>query len=116
MMSVRNLNIILALLALTFGLSLSAKAQEDCVYGFRISVRDDTGKAVENGKLEVTRFNGTQVPGNVIFYIDKERIYNINGGMGSTVRGDFIFKISAEGFDESFKTSGALDMGLPHCL
>jgi len=97
MTKVRNLKIALALLALTFGFSLSVKAQEDCYYGFRIYVRDGTGKTVENGKLEVTKFDGTPVPGNVTFYIDKEGKYNIVGSMGSTVRGDFLFKISADG-------------------
>lgn len=91
---------ILVLIVLVLGFGFSARAQEDCVYGYKIYVRDETGKAVENGKLEVSGLNDTvKLPPNANYYVDKSGVYNINGAYGSTIKGAFRFKISAEGFE-----------------
>jgi hypothetical protein len=91
-------NRILFLIVLVFGFSLSVNAQEDCAYGFRIYARDETGKAIENAKLEVSALGaGEKLPSHVNFYVDKSGVYNIRGYGGRTVKGDFVLKISAEG-------------------
>jgi hypothetical protein len=89
---------ILVLMVLALGFNLSAQAQEDCIYGYAIYVRDEAGKVIGNGKLEVSALT-VPMPGNVSSYIDREAIYNIIGSMGSTIKGDFLFRISAEGFE-----------------
>ena len=99
-MSARKLNIVLALLALTFGFSLSVKAQEDCVYGFKIYVRDEAGKAIESAKVEVSGASeNNKLPSNVSSYVEKSGVYNVHGYGGTTVKGDFILKVSAEGYE-----------------
>jgi hypothetical protein len=96
----RNLKITLALLALTFGFSLSVKAQEDCVYGFRIYVRDEAGKAIENATVEVKGLSQKdKLPPSVKPYMEKSGVYNVHNFGGTTVDGDFLLKISAAGYE-----------------
>jgi hypothetical protein len=91
---------ILFLIALVFGFSLSIKAQEDCVYGYRIYVRDETGKRIEKAKLELSGLSERdKVPSHISSYVDKSGIYNIHGYGATAVEGDFLLKISAEGFE-----------------
>ena len=99
-MSARKLNVILALLALTFGFSLSVKAQVDCVYGFRIYVRNEAGKTIENARLEVKGLSEKdKLPANVNPYVEKSGAYNIHAFGGQTLKGDFVLKVSAEGYE-----------------
>src|SRR5947208_2646375 len=100
MMKARKLNIILALLALSFGFSLSVKAQADCVYGFRIYVRNEAGKAIENAKLEVAGLSEKdRLPPNVKSYMEKSGVYNIHNFGGATIDGDFLLKISVNDYE-----------------
>jgi hypothetical protein len=100
MMKARKLNIILALLALTFGFSSSVKAQVDCVYGFRIYARDEAGKAIEGAKIEVKGLSERdKLPANVNPYVEKSGAYNIHAFGGQTLKGDFILKVSAAGYE-----------------
>ena len=100
-MSARKLNIILALVALIFGFSLSVKAQADCWYGYKIHARDETGKPIENGKLEVRGLTKRDVlPSNVTnINVREGGIYNIAGAGSLRVKGDFVLRISAEGYE-----------------
>src|SRR5438132_10606058 len=100
MLSSRHLNIILALLMLAFGFNVSVKAQEDCVYGFRIYARDEAGKAIENAKIEVSGLSEKdKLPSYVHSYAEKSGVYIVHGLVGTTVKGDFILKVSAEGYE-----------------
>jgi hypothetical protein len=98
MLRLEKLKRILALMVLVLVLNCSAGAQEDCSYGYKIYVRDEAGKAIGNGKLEVS---GLRFPlsRQVNSYVDQDAVYNIIGLMGSTIKGDFLFRISAEGFE-----------------
>jgi len=99
-MSARKLKIVLALVALAFGFSLSVKAQADCVYGFRIYARDEAGKAIENAKVEVSGAGeNDKLPSNVNSYIEKSGVINVHGFGGTTVEGDFVLKVSAAGYE-----------------
>jgi hypothetical protein len=98
----RRIPTVCLLLPVVLVLSLSSTvcAQEDCAYGFKIYARDESGRAVENGSLEVKGASaGDFLPANVTRYVEKGGLYNISGLMGSTVKGNFIFVISAEGFE-----------------
>jgi hypothetical protein len=101
MSRLKNLNIIFALVVLVFGFNFSIEGQEeDCVYGFKIYARDEKGKAVENAKIEVVGASEKdKPPSNISSYVDKSGVYNIHGSGGMTVKGDFLLKISAEGFE-----------------
>jgi hypothetical protein len=96
----RILEIVLGLIALTFGFSLSVKAQADCVYGFRIYVRNEAGKAIENAKLEVRGLSQKdRLPPNVKSYMEKSGVYNIHNFGGTTIDGDFLLKISVNDYE-----------------
>jgi hypothetical protein len=100
MAKLKRLNILLALIVSIFGFSRSAQAQEDCVYGYRIYVRDDTGKVIQNAKLELSGLSERdKVPANISSYADKNGVHNIHGYGAAAVEGDFLLKISAEGFE-----------------
>jgi hypothetical protein len=101
MSRLKNLNIILALAVLVVGFNFSVKGQEeDCVYGFKIYARDETGKTVENAKIEVVGASEKDKPAsNINSYVDKSGVYNVHGFGGMTIKGDFLLKISAEGFE-----------------
>ena len=96
----KRLNIFLTLIVSIFGLSLSAEAQEDCVYGYKIYVRDEAGKLITNAKLELSGVSEKdKVPSNLSSYLDKGGVYNIHGYAVTAVDGDFLLKISAQGFE-----------------
>jgi hypothetical protein len=96
----RHRHKILALVILILSFSFSIEAQEDCVYGFRIYARDETGKAIENAKLEVSGSSEKdKLPSNMNSFAEKSGVYNIHGSGGTTAEGDFLLKISAEGFE-----------------
>jgi Carboxypeptidase regulatory-like domain len=101
MSRLKYLNIFFGLTLLIAGFNFSIKGQEeDCVYGFKIYARDETGKVVENVKLEVVGVSEKdKPPSNVNSYVDKSGVYNIHGSGGMTVKGDFLLKISAKGFE-----------------
>ena len=44
---------VLALMILLFVCGSTAKTQSDCVYGYRIHIRDASGKPITTGKVEV---------------------------------------------------------------
>lgn len=91
---------ILALIVLIFSFSFSLQAQEDCVYGFRIYAHDETGKIIENAKLEMSGLSEKdKLPSSINSYVEKSGVYNIHGFGGTTVEGDFLLKIAAEGFE-----------------
>ncbi|MDT4968745.1 MAG: hypothetical protein QOJ64_3482 [Acidobacteriota bacterium] len=91
---------ILVMVILAFGVSFRVSAQRDCVYGFKIYARDEAGEAIESGKLEVeTLSSGGKLPGNVSHYVDPGGIYKVLGLMGTTLKGNFLFRISAPGFE-----------------
>jgi hypothetical protein len=88
---------VLVLIVLALGFSSGVVAQEDCYYGYKIYVRDEAGKAIRNGKLEVSGLKSPLL-GDATYYVDQNDVYHIMGATGSTLRGDFIFRISADGF------------------
>jgi Carboxypeptidase regulatory-like domain len=93
-----KLKSILTLLVLVVGFNFSAEAQDDCFYGYKIYVRDEAGKAVGNALLEVSGLR-VPLPRSVKYYVDKDAVYHIAGSTGSTIKGDFLFRVSAEGFE-----------------
>ena len=101
MSRLKNLNIIFALVVLVFGFNFNIKGQEeDCVYGFKIYARDEKGKTVENAKIELAGASEKdKLPSNLNSYVDKSGVYNVHGFGGMTVKGDFLLKISAQGFE-----------------
>jgi hypothetical protein len=98
MSRLKTLKRILVLSVLIVGFSFSAEAQKDCSYGYKIYVRDGAGRTIENGKLEVSGLR-VPLPRNANYYVDKDGVYHIEGLMGSTIKGEFLFRISAEGFE-----------------
>jgi hypothetical protein len=91
---------ILFLIIPAFVLSVSVSAQKDCAYGLKIYARDEAGKEIEDGKLEVKALSPAgELPRSVKPYVDKGGVYKIVGLRGSTVKGKFLLKISADGFD-----------------
>jgi hypothetical protein len=100
MSKLKRLNIFLALIVSIFGFSLSVEAQEDCIYGYRIYARDETGKVIKDAKLELSGLSEKdKVPANLSSYVDKSGVYNIHGYGDAAVEGNFLLKISAEGFE-----------------
>lgn len=98
MLRLKQLKGVLLLVVLVCGFNCRAEAQTDCGSGYKIYVRDEAGNAIRNGKLEVKGLS-FPLPGNATSYVDGEAVYNIVGEMGATIKGDFLFKISAEGFE-----------------
>jgi hypothetical protein len=99
-MSARKLTIVSALLALTFGFSLSVKAQEDCFYGLKIYVRDETGNRLENAKLEAAGLTKRDtLPDYVKPRLIEGGVYMMASDAGTTVKGNFVFRVSSEGFE-----------------
>ena len=93
-------NRILFLIVLVFGFHGSVSAQADCSYGLRIYVRDEAGKTIENAKPEVSAVSRKDKvpPGFQVFF--SEGAYFAGALMhGSTAHGDFLLRISAEGFE-----------------
>src|SRR4051812_16846904 len=96
----KRLNIFLTLIVSIFGFGLSAEAQEDCVYGYKIYIRDEAGKLITNAKLELSGLTEKdKVPSDLSSYLDKGGVYNIHGYAAAAVKGDFLLKISAAGFE-----------------
>jgi hypothetical protein len=55
---------------------------------------------VENAKIELAGASEKdKLPSNVNSYVDKSGVYNVHGFGGMTVKGDFLLKISAAGFE-----------------
>lgn len=98
MSRLKTLKRIILLLVLIVGFNSSAEAQEDCSYGYKIYVRDRAGRTIENGRLEVSGVR-VPLPRNATHYVDKDGVYHIDGLMGSTIKGEYLFRISAEGFE-----------------
>lgn len=98
MLRLEKLKRILVLVVLVLGFDFSARAQVDCIYGYKIYVRDEAGRVIGNGKLEVSGVK-TPLPFNAKYYVDQDAVYNIIGTLGATIKGDFLFRISAEGFE-----------------
>jgi hypothetical protein len=100
MKRLKTINIFLAFIVSIFGFSFGAEAQEDCVYGYKIYVRDEAGKLIANAKLELSGVSEKdKVPSELSSYLDKGGVYNIHGYAAAAVEGDFLLKISAAGFE-----------------
>jgi len=107
-MGARKLNIVLALVALTLGFSLSVKAQADCVYGLRIYARGEAGKAIENAKIEVSGLSQKdKLPPNLVrIYFDRGSYFVGIVDYGSTLPGDYLLRVAAgsfESYERQFK-------------
>ncbi len=98
MFKLEKLKRIFVLMVLVLVFYCSAEAQRDCYFGYRIYVRDDAGKVIRNGKLEVSGLR-VPLPHNAKYYIDQDAVYHIVGSMSTTIRGDFLFRVSAAGFE-----------------
>jgi hypothetical protein len=100
MLSFRDSNKILFLLVLVFGLSFTAEAQDNCLYGFKIYVHDQTGKAIKDAKLQTTGLTEKdKLPADVKPMVSYTGAYMLAGDEGTTVEGDFLLRVSAEGFE-----------------
>jgi hypothetical protein len=98
--ALKRLNKIVALVVLAFAFSVSAKAQEDCLYGFKIYVRDGTGKRIEKAKLEASGLTEKdKLPDDVKPHLGYSGAYIMANDAGTTVKGDFLLRVSADGFE-----------------
>jgi hypothetical protein len=83
-----------------FGFCLSAGAQKDCVYGFKIYARDEAGKTIENAKPEVTSLEKKDRLPSALEIRFAEGSYFVGAfGDDATLRDDYLLKVSAEGFE-----------------
>jgi hypothetical protein len=93
-------NRILLLIVLVFGFHLSVNAQADCSYGFKIYVRDESGKTIENAKHEVSGVSRKDILPSAVQVFIAEGAYFVRASMyGSTIQGNFLLRVSAEGFE-----------------
>lgn len=101
MLKSRSLKLTLTLIVLLLGFSLTARAQdEDCLYGYKIYVRDEAGKPIENARLEVSGVTvKDKLPDDVKPFLGYGGAYIISGDEGTTVKGNFLLKVSAKGFE-----------------
>ncbi len=101
MLKSRDVKLILTLILLALGFTLTARAQdEDCVYGYKIYVRDEAGKPVENVRLEVSGLTPKdKLPDDVKPFLGSSGAYIISGDEGTTVKGNFLLRVSAKGFE-----------------
>jgi Carboxypeptidase regulatory-like domain len=91
---------ILTLIVLVFGFSLSVNAQRDCSYGFRIYVRDEAGKTIENAKHEVSGVSQKdKLPAAFQVYFTEGAYFAGAIMRGPTIRGNFLLRVSAAGFE-----------------
>jgi len=100
-LSSRKLKLIFTLIVLVLGFTLTAEAQdEDCAYGYKIYVRDEAGKPVENAKLEVSGVTAKdKLPDEVKPFLGNDGAYIVAGETGTTVEGNFLLRVSAKGFE-----------------
>jgi len=83
-----------------FGFCLSARAQKDCAYGFKIYARDEAGKAIENAKPGVSVLSKKDTLPSAFQVVFSEGAYFVGAVMyGSTIGGNFLLRVSAEGFE-----------------
>ena len=100
MNTLKRLDKMVALVILALAFSFSAKAQEDCLYGFKIYVRDGTGKRIENAKLEASSLaEKDKLPDDVKPRLGYSGAYVMASDEGTTVKGNFLLRVSAEGFE-----------------
>lgn len=100
MLSLRHSNTILVLIVLAFAFSVSAQDQKDCLYGFKIYVRDAAGKTIKDAKLEATGVTkDDKLPGDMKPMIGYTGAYLLANDAGTTVDGDFLLRVSADGFE-----------------
>ncbi len=100
MLSLRGASRILVLIVFLFGVSLGVEAQEDCLYGFKIYVHDQAGKAVKGAKLEAAGVTEKDVlPADVKPIVSYSGAYMLANDAGTTIKGDFLLKASADGFE-----------------
>jgi hypothetical protein len=91
---------ILVLLVFFFAFGLNAEAQEDCLHGFKIYVHDQAGKAIKGAKLEATGATAKDVlPADVKPIVSYSGAYVIADDAGATIKGDFLLRASADGFE-----------------
>jgi hypothetical protein len=91
--------VMLFILALAFCLSAKAQ-QQDCLYGFKIYVHDQTGKLIKDAKLEVAGVTEKdKLPADVRPMISYTGAYLLSNDVGQTIDGDFLLRVSAEGFE-----------------
>jgi hypothetical protein len=90
--------VLLVVLALAF--SLSAKAQEDCLYGFKIYIHDQTGKLLKDARLEAAGVTEKdKLPADVKPMLGYTGAYLLSNDVGKTIDGDFLLRVSADGFE-----------------
>lgn len=95
-----RLDRIMALTVLACALSLHAQAQQDCLYGFKIYVRDQAGKTVKDAKVEVAGVTkDDKLPADVKPLLGYTGAYLLSNDVGQTIDGDFVLRVSADGFE-----------------
>lgn len=100
MNTLKRLDKIVALVVLALTFSVSAKAQADCSYGFEIYVRDGAGKRIEKAKLEASGLTDKDIlPADVKPFLNYRGAYLMAGDAGQTVNGNFLLRVSADGFE-----------------
>ena len=100
MLSLRGPSRIVALTVFLFASGLNAWAQENCLHGFKIYVHDQAGKAVKGAKLEAAGVTEKDVlPADVKPMVGYSGAYVIADDAGTTIKGDFLLKVSADGFE-----------------
>jgi hypothetical protein len=74
-------------------------AQADCGYGFKLYVRDAAGKVIENAKAEVAGLTAKDKLPQELQVSFSEGAYSVAVTYGRPARGNFLLRVSAEGFE-----------------
>ncbi len=90
---------ILILTALVCGFNFSVNAQADCRYGLKFSIQDESGKVIENAKLELAGLDGKSKLPSYVKLIRLGGAYVFTSWAGQTVNGNFQLIVSADGFE-----------------
>lgn len=95
----KSIHRILFLIFCIFGLNFIVNAQFDCRYGLQIYIFDEKGKPIENAKHEIFGVNKNDALPSYIKLYKLDGVYYVIGDADTKIKGDFLLKISVEGFD-----------------
>jgi hypothetical protein len=115
MVVLRKFSRVFVVITLLFCCDSSATSQADCAYGYRIYIRDGSGKSITNAKVEVFGLSeGDKLPAafqNAFI----NRVYFVGFVMyGCSYPGHFLLRVSAKGF-QSYEQPITFTEGLVAC-
>ncbi len=115
MVVLRKLSGVFALIILLIGCASSAKSQADCAYGYRIYLRDGSGKSITNAKVEVFGLSKRDKLPDAFRNAFINRVYFVGFVMyGCSYPGHFLLRVSADGF-QSYEQPITFTEGLVAC-